>query len=751
MPRLRSPVLTSLSLLFALTVEATEKIDYARARLDRRMPATRAEGPVKIDGVLDEPVWRKAPVAKDFIQNEPAEGEPASEETEVRLLYDDDNLYIGVFARDRDPKGILVNELKKDFRTESTDSFEVVLDTFRDERNGFMFATNPMGAKWDAQMVNEGREINANWDGVWDVRTRIAEDGWYAEMVIPFRTLKFSSDRTQTWGINFLRRIRRRNEDTYWSPLPRIHRLTRVSMAGTLENLAGLRPGRNLRLKPYGALNMSTLRDAATTGDPDGGLDAKFGLTTGLTLDLTVNPDFAQVEADEQQINLTRFSLFFPEKRDFFLENSGVFQFGPGDRPMGPAGGGGGGGGGGGQQGGRQNASRNDLILFFSRNIGLSDEGQPIPITGGARVTGRTGAYTIGALNLQQSDKGLSPSTNFTALRLRRDLLANSDVGVMFLNKDEAGARFNRSIGADANFRVHNYLQLGGFVAKTFSPESAAGASGDDIATNASVSWRDNRWDLRGSYLTIGDRFNAEMGFVPRTGIDKTELFAGYHWRPKAVKGWLRDVFPHWQLVDFQRATGGLDSRYVDWHLPITLQDGTFIEGGLNPNTEDILNAFTINRRLGIQIQPGRYEFNEYFLLWRTNSAAAWSFNGRYSTGDFYNGDRRTYQLGVTTRTNERLTLSASGSVNDIDLPQGAFTTTLVTGRVDFSFSTRMFLNALLQYNTDARQWSSNVRFNIIHHPLSDFFLVYNERRDTTTGDRIDRSIIAKMTWMVAF
>lgn len=751
MPRSCSPVLTSLLFLFALTAEAAEKIDYARARLDRRIPATRAAGPVKIDGVLDEPVWRDAPVAKDFIQNEPSEGEPATEDTEVRVVYDDDNLYIGVFATDRSPNEILVNELKKDFRTESTDAFEVVLDTFRDERNGFMFATNPMGAKWDAQMVNEGREINSNWDGVWDVRTRIGEGGWYAEMVIPFRTLKFGTDGTQTWGINFLRRIRRRNEDTYWSPLPRIYRITRVSLAGTLENLTGLRPGHNLRLKPYGAMNMATVRDAATTGDPDGGLDAKLGLTTGLTLDLTVNPDFAQVEADEQQINLTRFSLFFPEKRDFFLENSGVFQFGPGDRPMGAAAGGGGGGGAGGQQRGRQNTTNNDLILFFSRRVGLSDEGQPIPIVGGARTTGRAGGYTIGALNLQQAGKGASPSTNFTALRLRRDILANSDVGVMFLNKDEAGAHYNRAAGADANVRVFNYLQFGGFVAKTFSPVNEAGASGQDVATNTIVSWRDNFWDLRASYLTIGERFNAEMGFVPRTGVDKTELFAGYHWRPRAVKGWLRDVFPHWQFLDFQRRTGGLDSRYVDWHLPITLQDGTFIEGGVNPNTEDIAAAFTVNRRLGIRIEPGRYDFNEYFLLWRTNSSAALSVNGRYSIGDFYDGYRRTYQLGLTTRMNERLTLSATGSVNDIDLPQGAFTTTLVSGRLDFSFSTRMFVNALLQYNTDARQWSSNVRFNLIHHPLSDFFLVYNERRDTTTGDRIDRSIIAKMTWMVAF
>ena len=316
------------------------QIDFETARLARTLPAVRAAGPITVDGALNEPDWGRAPVANGFIQNDPREGEPASEDTEVRVLYDANNLYIGVLAHDRQPEEILTSELSKDFNRQSGDDFEIILDTFHDERNGYMFATNARGAKWDAQMINEGREINENWDALWDVRARIMETGWYAEIAIPFRTLRFSSAEAQTWGINFQRRIRRRNEDSFWAPLPRIYDLQRVSMAGTLEGLQSVRPGNDLRLKPYllGSAGKSTV---ATVGnDANAGFDVKYGVTSGLTWDFTINTDFSQVEADEQQVNLTRFSLFFPEKRDFFLENSGIFQFGQDSRGVFVGGGG---------------------------------------------------------------------------------------------------------------------------------------------------------------------------------------------------------------------------------------------------------------------------------------------------------------------------------------------------------------------------------------------------------------------------
>jgi hypothetical protein len=728
-----------------LLAGAARPIDYNTARLERRLMAVKATTAIELDGRLDEGAWRDAPVAKDFVQNDPREGEPATYDTEVRVVYGDDDLFIGVFAKDADPSAIIVNELRKDFNTGAADTFMFVLDTFHDARNGYQFAINPMGARWDAQMANEGRENNANWDGIWDVRTRIAEDGWYAEIRMPFRTLKFTPENAQTWGVNFQRRLRRLNENSHWAPIRRIHQLSRVSMAGTLEGLQGITPGSNLRLKPFATASAGQAGPGGSIdGDADFGGDVKYGVTSGLTWDFTVNTDFSQVEADEQQVNLTRFSLFFPEKRDFFLENSGVFQFGSGDS-RGTGGGGGGGG------GGRQNQSQ-DMILFFSRQIGLSAAGDAIPILGGTRLTGRAAGFSIGALNLQQRSLNASPSANFSALRFRRDLFANSDIGVMALNKDQNGGGYNRVLGGDANFRFFTDLTFNVAAAKTFSPATVVPDGRSTLYTKSSAGYRNNRFEVRGAYQTIGDGFNDEMGFVPRLGVNNVEAYIAGRFRPRWASSWMRETFPHVQLENFSRQHGGgLESRYMDWHFPVTFQDSTFVEIGTNPNVEVISRPFTINTRRNIQIQPGRYSFKEHFALVNTNAAAPLAFNLRYSIGEFYDGYRRGYTVGATVRANERFNVSGNVQFNDISLPQGAFTTTLVTGRVNVNFTTMMFLNALLQYNTDARQWSSNVRFNFIHRPLSDFFLVYNERRDTRSGDLINRALIAKLTYLFAF
>lgn len=734
-------VTTALCSLPALSAaQAPNPIDYETARFERKLPAMRATSPIELDGRLDEIAWRIAPLAKGFIQNDPREGTPATFDTEVRLVYDEDALFIGAFARDDRPGDLIISELRKDFNTGNGDSFQVVIDTFKDERNGYQFAVNPAGAKWDAQMSNEGRENNSNWDGVWDVRTRIAEDGWYAEIRIPFRTLKFGPSSEQTWGINFQRRLRRLNENSYWSPVPRIHNLSRVSMAGTIEGLQGVRPGNNLRIKPYALASTNRVIGGRSRGEFASGFDVKYGVTSGLTWDFTVNTDFSQVEADEQQINLTRFSLFFPEKRDFFLENSGIFQFG-----VGSAGGGVGG-------GGRQNPSQ-DMILFFSRRVGLSDDASAIPILGGTRLTGRAAGFSIGALNIQQRREGESPSTNFSALRLRRDVLAQSDIGVMLLDKEASGPHFNRVVGADANFRFLQNLDVNFAGAKTFSPTGAVAGEGNDWYSKSSFNWNSNRLAFRGGYQTIGERFNNEMGFVPRRGVDNGELHIGGRFRPqwRWVKGWLRESYPHWQMENFARRNGGLESRYMDWHWPVTFHNSTFIEVGINPNVEVINDAFVINSRRNIRVTPGRYDFNEYFLLANTNASAPLSFNTRYSTGDFYDGYRRGYTVGTTVRVNEHFNVSGNVQYNDIELPQGAFTTTLVTGRINYFLNTKVFFNALLQYNTDARQWSSNLRFNVIHRPLSDIFFVYNERHDSRSGAMLDRALIAKMTYLIAF
>lgn len=718
---------------------ADTPINYDTARLSRRIQAIHTTGPITIDGVLDEPDWQRASVATGFVQSDPHEGEPASEPTEVRVLYDDTTLYFGVFARDEGASAIVVNELKKDFDLSGGDMFEVVLDTFDDRRNGYLFAVNPMGAKWDAQTVNEGRDVNANWDAIWSVATHIGPKGWDAEIAIPFRTLRFDSATTQTWGLNFLRRIRRRNEDSYWSPVPRIFNITRTSLEGTLQDLRGIHPGKDLRVKPYVLTSSTRVAPDPAAGTLQGGVDVKYGITSGLTWDFTINTDFSQVEADEQQVNLTRFSLFFPEKRDFFLENSGVFQFGtPGGGGMGP-------------QAGRTNGLPEN-VLFFSRRIGLSAGAQPLPILGGTRLTGHAGAYTIGALNIQQRRSDGTPATNFTAARIRRNVFKSSDVGVMVLNKQAADGGYNRLAGADANFWFLRNLNLSAFAAGTASPDAVAGTRGRAIMWRAAAAWHGKVVDTNASYNSTGDRFNDELGFIPRVGIDRADGRFGLHLRPKAVSSWLRELFPHYQVVNITRTAGGsFDSRYMDFHLPFNFQNSAFVEVGKNTNLEVLTRPFTINSTRKVTIGAGRYAYDEDFVTGNTDRGRPLSFNARLGSGRFYDGTKRTYVAGTSVRVNARLTTSLSLLRNVIRLPNGAYTTDLVTGRVNYSFSTRAFLNALLQYNTDAREWSSNIRLDVIHHPLSDIFLVYNDHRDTIHGQLKDRSLAAKMTYMLGF
>ncbi len=371
---------------------------------DKRISAAHIESTIVVDGNLDEPEWQLVEPAGDFIQKEPRQGEPATEPTEVRLLYNDDTLYLGVFCFDSaGAEGIVLTDITRDYSDSINDHFAVVLDTFDDDRNGFLFGTNPGGAKRDAQFGAQGSP-NFDWDGIWHVKTRITESGWQAEIAIPFKTLRFRAEELQTWGINFVRRVRRKNEDTHWSPVPRGYRVSRVQFAGALEDISGIRQGRNLNIKPYLSAPLTRREGDDVDFLPEVGVDVKYGVTPGLTLDLTVNTDFAQVEADEQQINLTRFSLFFPEKREFFLENAAIFQFGKVSGGFGPGG---------------------DLIPFFTRRIGISG-GQLIPILGGARLTGRIGRYTLGVLSIQADEFETTPSTNFSVVRLRRDILKRS-------------------------------------------------------------------------------------------------------------------------------------------------------------------------------------------------------------------------------------------------------------------------------------------------------------------------------------
>jgi len=720
--------------LLCATALCAATIDYETARFERRLQAIKTTEPIVLDGRLEELAWDQAAVASSFIQNEPRTDEPASETTQVRILYDQENLYIGVYAHDSEPARVIVSDLKKDFNRTSGDSFQIVLDTFHDERNGYQFAINPGGAKWDAQVTNEGRQVNEDWDAVWSVETRMVEDGWTAEIAIPFKTLKFRDTERQSWGINFQRTVRRKNEDSFWSPLPRIYDVNRVSLAGTLEDMEGVRPGSNVRIKPYIAGAFGKFTDGHRNWTGDAGIDLKYAITSGLTWDFTYNTDFSQVEADNQQINLTRFSTLFPEKREFFLENAGIFQFS-----------------GGADDGPNYNVPPNDMLFFQSRQIGLAGEdtptpGAPIPILGGTRLTGRAGRYELGVLNIQQRRQGSLPATNFTVARLRRNILTNSDVGVMFNNKQEQdSSHFNRALGVDANLRLSQPLSVYAYLAKTFFPNRGS----HDLAGRVAALYVDSAWTLRSSYVNIEQDFNNEMGYVPRPGMRMYSGFAGRVFRPTSLRDTVRRLYPHWKLDYLVNPDGELETRSVNHHFILELQSGASGEIGRNEYRELLVEPFQINRRRKIVIPPGVYNFYEYLLMFNTDNSRRLSANTRTLIGPYYTGYRHSYTLGGTLRLNHQFNTSFNYTHNNINLREGHYKTNLLTMRAYYSFSTKMFLNALVQYNSDTQQWSSNIRFDLIHRPLSDIFLVYNERRSSVSGDLIDRAVIAKITYMI--
>jgi hypothetical protein len=711
------------------TTALSGEIDYESARHERRLKPMKTTERIMVDGRLEEASWSQTDVAGNFIQNEPQVDQPASEATEVRILYDHENLYIGILARDSEPERVIVNDLKKDFERDRGDTVEIVLDTFHDQRNGYLFATNAAGAKWDAQMTNEGRQIDANWDAIWTVKTRTEAEGWTAEIAIPFKTLKFREANVQTWGINFQRRLRRKNEDSFWSPLPRIFNLNRVSLAGTLEGLEGIQPGSNLRIKPYAVSTFGQFAGGRRNLVGDLGVDAKYGLTPGLSWDFTYNTDFSQVEADEQQINLTRFNLFFPEKREFFLENSGIFAFGGSGR--------------------REFTQSDDLILFFSRNIGLSEEGRPIPIRGGTRLSGRAGPWELGFLNIQQQEFGEEPAANFTVARVRRNIFTSSDIGVMLVNKEAVDSPyFNRVAGVDANFRFGQALSVYSFLAKSFTP--GGGGDAKDMGGRIGLNYENNVWDFRSAYTSVQEDFVDEVGFAPRLGIRKVSGFAGRLVRPERWRGLIREFSAHSNYEFVLDREGTLETQSVNYHFSTRFQNSSWVEVGYETTLERFREDFLINRNRKIAIPPGGYRFSEWFLVARSDESKRISAQGRYRLGGFYSGFRHQYELEGRFRWSYKLNTSVEYTHNNISLPEGRFKTNLLATRADYSFSTNMFLNALIQYNNDSRQWSSNVRFNIIHRPLSDFFLVYNERRHSITGDLIDRALIAKFTYMIA-
>jgi len=716
--------MTKVHTTFSILLIGVLAFPQVRAASDKKISAAYIDSPITIDGELGELQWSQVEPAANFIQKEPLQGEPATEPTEVRLLYDDENLYVGIFCFDSiGEASIVVSDIRRDYSDGENDHFAIVLDTFDDDRTGFLFATNPEGAKRDAQISLQGNP-NFDWDAIWDVKTKITPRGWQAEMAIPFKTLRFRQVQNQTWGINFVRRIRRKNEDTHWSPVPRPYRLSRMDFAGTLEGLSGIRQGRNLYLKPYLSTPLTRREGDDVDFLPEVGLDVKYGVTPGLTLDLTVNTDFAQVEADEQQINLTRFSLFFPEKREFFLENASIFQFGKVGRGFGPGAGG-------------------DLIPFFTRRIGIFG-GRLVPILGGARVTGRAGPYSLGVLSMQADDFEKVPSTNFSVVRVRRDIFGNSDLGGLLVNKQEIDGRFNRTYGADLNLRFYNNLDINASLLKT----DTTSVDDQEMASTFSVTWSDPRFDMEARYLDIEENFNPEVGFVPRKDMRKSRGKFTYKPRPGERIPWIREFKPSVSVDYIANQENELETRFLNAEFTILFPDSSSLRFRRTATFERLQDPFQIRSDQAIPV--GDYQYQAYSMLFSGDRSRMVSGAVGLEKGGFFDGNQKLYSLGFLFQPGHRLSTETSWNYGEFKLPSGDFTTNLLRTRFQYSFSTTMFLNALIQYNNALREISSNIRFNWIYKPLSDFFLVYNERR-STTGEVRERAIIAKFTYVFDF
>jgi hypothetical protein len=685
----------------------------------------------QLDGrVLGDPAWDDVSPASGFWQVQPDDGAPATQKTEVYLGFTDDALYVGVIAYDDSPDGILVTNSRRDSDLGDTDSFQVLIDGMRDGQNGYVFGTNPAGIEYDGQVTREGEGgmlgsgaggFNRNWDGTWDVVTEISEIGWSAEMRIPFRTLRYGRGEVQTWGINFQRNIRRNNEVAYWAQLSRQRNLYRVSEAGTLT---GISPPsqRNLKISPYVLGSSSRGGDLqGTENNSEIGFDIKYSLTPSLTLDATYNTDFAQVEADEQQVNLDRFSLFFPEKRSFFLENAGQFSVG----------------------------DSQEVEMFFSRRIGISDDGDQLPIAGGVRLSGKIGNSTnVGFLHMSsEAVAGVAPGNKFTVARINQELPSRSAIGFMFVNRDGDGSHLvapgldeNQTYAIDGRWGIGDNLLLQAWAAKTSTPEF----DDRDDAYSVKATYSSAKWAYRLGYGQVGKDFNPEVGFLSRSDFRRANAFLMRRIRPKDMWG-LLEIRPHmsytgyWDFDGFQE-TGVLHND-IHWEF----RNGYEFHTGVNLTREGVQEAFYIID--GVQIQPGTYDHSEVALVFHTNQAAALSFSLRTTVGGRFGGDRLSVAPTLKYRIGETFSSELSYRYNDFDLPVpgGDFEANLARLRLTYSFTPKILLQALVQYNELDDILGTNLRFSWLRSANTGLFLVYNEVDERGIGNLpTGREIILK-------
>ncbi len=691
---------------------------------------------LKIDGdVLNDEQWKEIKPMDQLWQSKPNSGFPASEKTEIRIGLTATTFYLAVVCYDKEPGRLVVSDARRDATLDNTDSFLFILDTYHDSQNGFIFGSNPIGIEYDAQVDNEGQGnfsnnrlqvgtvggFNLNWDASWEVKSLVGDFGWSAEFAIPLRTLRFASGKDQQWGINFQRNIRKTNEIAFWAALPIQFDLKRLSLEGTLTGLNLQSPG-NLKLIPYVLGQATREHDNGSIekeNRPAVGMDVKYSITPAVTLDLTYNTDFAQVEVDQQQINLDRFNLFFPEKRPFFLENAGFFTVG----------------------------SPGEVDLFFTRKIGLDPSGQRVPIIGGGRLSGKVKNTSFGMLNMFTDDVQLTDSTviqknNFTVARVNQQLAQRSYIGAMFVNRTGMGELendYNRTFALDGRWGLGKKAQLVGFYAKTISPfDSAANQA---FRMQGNYEWNGLRMNL--SYQEVSEGFNPEVGFLFRSAYRKPEVLIFKQVRMDGKYG-LLELRPHvsyrsyWNFNNFQETS----YLHVDNHWAWV--KGFEIHTGVNFTTEGVVKPFEISK--DVVVPAGTYDHKEAQIVFISNASKPIYVSTRSILGGSFGGIRYLNSITLGMRIGDKFNSDLNLAMNDVRLPYGDFVASILGARFSYSFRPRINLQSFIQYNSSADLWSANVRFSLLEQANTGLFVVYNE---VYRGGTIDnRSLTIKYTRM---
>jgi hypothetical protein len=722
----------------------------ARADL-KTVEARPATTPIVLDGVLDEASWAASDVGTGFVQREPDTGRPVSQRTEVRVVYSPTTLYVGISCYDDDATRIISKEMQRDQKLWRDDAVDVVLDTFDDDRNAYLFETNPNGARTDALITDEGRDFNLDWNGVWEVGARRTSEGWFAEMAIPFTTLRFDPKAT-SWGFNVLRYVRRRAEQSFWSPILLDADVKRVSRYGKLTGIQGVQEGWNLRVKPFvtGSLKSSLTPTGAYRDDDsvEVGGDLKWGIARALSLDLTVNTDFAETEVDDLQTNLSRFSLFQAEKREFFLENAGIFEFGPGavaagmvsamsvgQISFGASG---------------SSGTAPLMKVFHSRRIGIGPSGEEVPIDWGARVTGRIGDWNIGLLDVATGDAvpasgtGEIPSANFGTVRVSRNFGDRSSVGMVFTNRAE-DANTNRAYGLDLHWRPTKQLAVDAYGSGTDNTRPG-GAS--DWSAGLLTTYNGKEWHAQAGWVRIGEDFDPQMGFLLTRGVNRYNGRVSYEPWPK----WDGVMNLHFE-VDAQLYTGVDGGTQTEEYrvdlFGIRTKSAAEAKVYVTQTFDDLEKPFTIAP--GVTIPVGRYRFNDAGLAFLTHSSRPVSVETAFTAGQFYDGNRQSGSLLLRLRPSRHVRSETTWEVSIVSLPSGSFTANVFRERLAYALTPKVLANLYLQYNDLADVASVNLRFSWNYRPGSDVFLVYNETWNAPSlGEltRKDRQVMLKATYL---